>query len=241
MRNAQLEWAAFAPVATQPLLATLLVLWVGSSALAGQDPSAPVDRGDYVLQIGDEIEIRVFELPELETRAQIRPDGKISMVLLDDMQAAGLTPLQLDAALTNGYSTYYFNPRVTVIVRSFSNQKVFVGGEVSRPGMQPLAGDLSALGAILQAGGFQNTASRSSVILLRKGENGPVVVRLNLDEIIEKGSSDPVLQPFDVVYVPQKFIAKANLFVQQYIRDLLPIATNANFTYILGSNVAVVP
>lgn len=201
----------------------------------------PAEEATYTLQSGDEIEIKVFEIPELADRVRIRPDGKISALLLDDIQAAGLAPSELDDVLTKGYAAYYQNPRVTVIVRTFANQRVYVGGEVNQPGMLELAGDLSLLGAVLEAGGFRPTAKRSSVILLRKGEGGPQVRRVNLDDMLAKGSPDVELQPFDVIFVPKTFIAKANQFVQQYIRDLLPVATSANFTYILGQTVSVVP
>jgi polysaccharide export outer membrane protein len=202
--------------------------------------ASPVDA-PYRLESGDEIEIKVFEIPELADRVRIRPDGKISLLLLDDVQATGLTPAELDQVLTKGYSMYYLNPRVTVIVRAFSGQRVYVGGEVNEPGMLQLAGELSLLGAVMEAGGFRPSAKRSSVILLRKGENGPEVRRLNLDEMLARGAPDIELQPFDVVFVPRTFIAKANQFVQQYIRDLLPVATSANFTYILGQRVSVIP
>ncbi len=227
------------------LLFALMLLAAGSSygsqSTSGAEAASSPEDGSYVLQSGDEIEIKVFEIPELADRVRIRPDGKISVMLLDDVVAAGLTPSELDQVLTTGYTTYYFNPRVTVIVRVFSSERVYVGGEVNQPGMLQLAGGLSALGAVLEAGGFRPTAKRSSVILLRKGDGGPQIQRLNLDDVLEEGAPDIVLQPFDVVYVPRTFIAKANLFVQQYIRDLLPVATNANFTYILGQGVAVIP
>jgi len=208
---------------------------------AAAETKASSDEGDYTLQSGDEIEIKVFEIPELSDRVRIRPDGKISALLLDDVQAAGLAPAELDDILTKGYSAFYFNPRVTVIVRGFSNQRVYVGGEVNQPGMLQLAGELSAVGAVMEAGGFRQTARRSSVILLRKGDDGPEIRRLNLDDVLGKGAPDIALRPFDVVFVPRTFIAKANLFVQQYIRDLLPVATNANFTYILGERASVIP
>lgn len=217
----------------------LFVLGCAASGYADQvtpAPEAAPISGDasYRLQSGDEIEIKVFELPELADRLHIRPDGKISVLLLDDVKAAGLTPAELDEVLTAGYAKYYVNPRVTVIVRGFSGQRVYVGGEVNEPGMFELAGELSALRAVLEAGGFRHTAKRSSVILLRKGDGGPEIRRLNFDDVLAKRVPDIQLQPFDVVFVPRTFIAKANLFVQQYIRDLLPVTTNANFTYILG-------
>ena len=190
----------------------------------------------YVLQVADEIQVRVFQIPELEDTVRIRPDGKVSLLLIDDVQAAGLTTAELDKVLTARYAEFYVNPRLTVVVRNFANLKVYVGGEVGQPALLPLNGELTALSAILQAGGFKDTASRSSVILLRRGpDNKPITMKLNLLDVIEEGNVDAPLQPFDVVYVPRKFVSKANLFIQQYIRDLIPIATSANFTYILGS------
>jgi protein involved in polysaccharide export with SLBB domain len=232
------------------VLASLVLIaapgYAGQAAPAPPAPPAPESPAPstdvvYRLQSGDEIEIKVFEVAELADRVRVRPDGKISVLLLDDVQAAGLTPSDLDDVLTKGYAAYYQNPRVTVIVRGFSNQRVYVGGEVNTPGMLQMSGGMSLVGAVLEAGGFRPTAKRSSVILLRKGENGPQVRRLNIDEMLENGTSDVELQPFDVVFVPKTFIAKANLFVQQYIRDLLPVATTANFTYVLGQTVSVVP
>lgn len=221
----------------------LAILFLGSgTGYAGQiDPAPTSGDSSYRLQSGDEIEIKVFEIPELADRVLIRPDGKVSVLLLDDVQAAGLTPAELDAVLTSGYSKFYLNPRVTIIVRAFSGQRVYVGGEVNEPGMLELSGKLSLLAAVLESGGFRTTAKRSSVILLRKGEGGPQIRRVNLEDMLARGAPDIELQPFDVVFVPRTFIAKANLFVQQYVRDLLPLATNANFTYILGQKVSLIP
>lgn len=216
---------------------------VSAQTTASDEPATDEvspDAAPYILQIGDEIEIKVFQIPELETSGRIRPDGKISLMLLDEVHAAGLTTSELDAFLTDRYSQFYRDPQLTVIVRNFANLNVFVGGEVVEPGLLSLTGELTALGAVLRAGGFRDTASMSSVILLRNVEDKPLVVRLNLKDVINKGEGDVVLRPYDVVFVPKKFIAKANLFVQQYMRALLPIATTANFTYILGGT-AVIP
>jgi len=206
------------------------------------DSQAPKPTPPYILQVGDEIQVRTFQITELDDTVRIRPDGRISLLLIDDIQAAGLTTAELDKVLTDRYAEFYRNPRLTVVVRTFANLKIYVGGEVGQPALLPLNGELTALSAILQAGGFRDSASRSSVILLRRGpDNKPITMKLNLLDVIEEGNVDAPLQPFDVVYVPKKFISKANLFIQQYIRDLLPIATSANFTYILGSSGVVIP
>ncbi len=191
---------------------------------------------EYVLQRGDELEIKVFNIPELAEVLKIRPDGKISLQLLDEITAAGLTTTQLKEVVTNGYAKYYRNPRVTIIVKSFPNLNVYVGGEVARPGVIPIRQDLTALAAILQAGGITETAKTKQIYLLRNsGENGkPLVQRIDLNEILSKGKPDVPLQPFDVVYVPKSGIARADQFMRQYVRDLMPISINAGFSYLLG-------
>jgi polysaccharide export outer membrane protein len=197
-------------------------------------PAAPAKPAPYVLQAGDEIEIKAYEAPDLNAVARIRPDGQVSLLLLDDVTAAGLTPAALDAILTTAYAKYYRNPQITVAVRSFANLNVYIGGEVGQPGLQSLTGQMTALQAVVRAGGFRDSAKIDSVILLRKGADGAAIAnRLNLKVALDKGAPDVSLQPFDVVYVPKTFIAKADQFVREYIRDLLPISTNANFTYVL--------
>lgn len=213
-----------------PITATLLTVALISSIAAAQQPAT----ADYVLERGDEITIRVFNHPELEDTVRIRPDGKISLVLVDNLPVAGLTGAELDAKLTEAYSRYFRDVQLAVIVRTFVNQKVFVGGEVGAPGFLPIAGRFTALTAVLQAGGFRNTARMDSVMLVRNQGGKPEVVRVNLKAVVERGLPDVDLQPFDVVYVPMSRIAKVNKFVDQYIRQLIPIGANAGFTYILG-------
>ena len=205
-------------------------------------PEAPSPESCYVLQRGDEISIRVFNLPELGETVRIRPDGRVSAMLLDDVEAAGMTATALDALLTERYREYYRDPQVTVIVRTFANERVYVAGEVARPGPIDLRGKLTALGAVVEAGGFTGTARTDSVILLRNGGEGrPLVTRLNLKETLNRGEPDVALQAFDVVYVPMSRIAKVDKFVDQYIRQLIPVSLNLGFTYLLGESAVVVP
>jgi protein involved in polysaccharide export with SLBB domain len=215
--------------------AIMLSVALAASAATAQQPTT----ADYVLERGDEITIRVFNRPELEDTVQIRPDGKISLVLVDDIAVAGLTSGELDARLTEAYSKYFRDVQLAVIVRKFVNQKVFVGGEVGAPGFLPIAGRFTALTAVLQAGGFKGTARTDSVMLVRNQGGKPQVVRVDLKGVVERGLPDVDLQPFDVVYVPMSKIAKANKFVDQYIRQMIPISLSAGFSYILGDSVVV--
>jgi polysaccharide export outer membrane protein len=199
-----------------------------------------VKDGLYVLQTGDEVAIRVFRLPELDETVRIRPDGRISVMLLDDIEAAGLTTRELDSRLTERYATMFKDPQVTLVVRQFANLKVYVGGEVGTPGAIALVGDLTATGAVFQAGGFRSTARLDSVVLLRnQGGDRPGVERLNMKEMLASRQPDVRLRPFDVVYVPLSRIARVDRFVDQHVRQLLPIALTGGFTYILGDRLLI--
>jgi polysaccharide export outer membrane protein len=184
----------------------------------------------------------VFGRPELEETAQIRPDGKISVVLLDEVMAAGLTVAEFDQILTSRYAELFRDPNVTVIMRTYAALKVYVAGEVEHPGPIPLLGDLTALAAVMEAGGFKGTARTDSVILLRnEGDGGPKVRRVDLKAALNDGRGDLPLQPYDVVFVPLSRIAKVDKFVSEYVRQLLPITVTAGFQYILGGTAVVIP
>ena len=143
---------------------------------------------------------------------------------MDEVQASGLKPSQLDEILTKKYSQELKKPMITVIVRSFGGQRIFVGGEVNRQGLITIASNLTPLQAVFNAGGFKETANPGSTIIIRKGpKNKPIPIAMNLDDAMQgkTGSADFLLQPDDIVYVPKSAIAKANKFVNQYIEDLL--------------------
>jgi len=209
-----------------------------ASQTGAEDPEAL-----YQIQEGDDLTIKVFDRPELEETVRVRPDGKISVMLLDDVTAAGLTTAELDRALSERYAEFYREPQVTVIVRTFANFRIFVGGEVAQPGPISLQGKLTALQAVLQAGGFLGTARTDSVVLIRRSQEiaGPRIEKIDLKDVINKGVPDVELEPFDVVYVPMSRIAKMDKFVDQYIRQLLPISLNAGFQYVLGDYRQVIP
>ena len=214
-----------------------------STSTAGPQ-SAAAEAGpppEYVLQAGDELDIRVFNLPELTQKVKIRPDGRISLMLLDELVAAGTTPVALNETIRQGYSRQFRNPRVTVVVTSFTNQNVYVGGEVNQPRMIPLTGRLSAAAAVFYAGGLKSTATTREVIILsNSGKNSAQLRRLNLGDVLSKGAPDIELRPFDVVFVPKSRIAKLDQFVEQYIKMLQPIALNLGFSYLIGQSFQVV-
>jgi len=185
--------------------------------------AAPERPFVYIIQPGDQLDIKFFYNPELNDSVTVRPDGKISLQLVDEIQAAGRTPAQLDDFLTENYSKELRKPVITVIVKSFASQRVYVGGEVNRQGFVNLAAGMSPLQAVIEAGGLKETGDPGAVLLIRKGpENQPVPVRVDLKGTLDgSGTQSGIqLQPQDVVYVPKTFIAEANKFVKQYIEDL---------------------
>jgi len=224
-------------------LAALVV--VSAGGCAGQRLSAPpdlntmADQGTlqqepapYRLQVGDDLSIRFYSNPELDQDVVVRPDGMISVPYLDDVQAAGLTPAELDARLTKAYTGELATPQITVIVRSFSGNKVFIGGEVGSQGVIPLSGGLTLYQAIQEAGGFLPSAHLRQIIVIRKGPDGrPVGHAVDLKPVQtgENPGNDVLLQPYDVVFVPRSKIANVGLFVKQYIREALPVSPYLGF------------
>lgn len=202
------------------------------------------NQGPYLIQPGDQLDIKFFYNPELNESVTVRPDGMISLQLIDEVQVSGKAPSQLDEILTEKYAHELRKPMVTVIVRTFSTQRIYVGGEVNEQGLINLSHGMTALQAIFESGGFKETAQPKETIVIRKGaDNRPIPIKIDLtaaiDEMGSVGSgADFQLQPSDVVYVPKSAIAKANQWVNQYIERLLLFrGVSLGFTYELRDNV----
>lgn len=184
----------------------------------------------YILQPGDEVEIKFFHHPDLNDRVQIRPDGKISVMLLDDVETVGLTPAQLDEILTRGYAQKLDKVDLTVIVREFTKRNVYVDGEVVKPSAIVQSREIDVRQAIAAAGGVTNTANLRKVILIRRvDENNVAVARLDLSHVSQNDKANVFLRPFDIVYVPPSGIGKVNQIVQQYISNMMPDFVRINF------------
>ncbi len=188
------------------------------------DPEGMSDAS-YRIRAGDDLEIKFFYANELNEAIKVRPDGYITLQLVDDIKAAGLTPQELDETLTQRYAAFVKNPVLSVLARSFTGFRAYVGGEVGVPQVVPLEGGVTPMQAILRAGGARATGHLQSVVLIRKGPDGrPMPYQLDLSEdALSQGRRDlrVALRPSDVLYVPRSPIANANKFVQQYIVDLL--------------------
>ena len=198
-------------------------------------PPAP---SPYRLNAGDTIQVKFPYNNELDETVIIRPDGAISLQLVGEIQAESLRPAELATLLRDRYAKFLKNPEVAVIVREFAAQRIYVGGEVANPGLTDLRGRLTLLQAIVGAGGIKPSGKSGSVLLIRRGEGSRAEVRkINMKRILGGRDADVVLQPFDVLYVPQTVIARVGLFVNQHISSLIP--SNLTFAYNLNSPVVV--
>ena len=190
------------------------------------DLEPPADW-EYKIQVGDQIDVKFYFNPDLNEHLVVRPDGKISMQLVSEMQAAGLTPKELSEALKKEYARELAKPELSVIMRTFSAQRVYVGGEVGRPGEKALVGPLTVLQAVSMAEGFKNTARMTEVVVIRRRPDGrPLVIPLNIKAAISGTdvSQDLSLMPFDVVYVPRSSLASADLFMEQAVSKMIPVS-----------------
>jgi protein involved in polysaccharide export with SLBB domain len=223
----------------------LLLLSIGACAPAGQgimtagkDLSVKAIQPEYRLNPGDVLDIKFFYNPELNETVMVRPDGRISLQLANEIIAAGLTPEELRKSLIERYGKEINKPELSIIVRSFSMQRVYIDGEVNRPGMLPLVGPVTIHQAIAAAGGFRDTARRSDVFIIRQAQGKPVPLKVNMEEV--QNNKDPnqdvFLAPFDIVYVPRSNIAEVNKFIDLYIRRNLPIGAGVGVGWTLNNS-----
>lgn len=224
------------------------------------------DAWEYRIRIEDELDIRFPFKGELNQTPRVRPDGKISLMLVGSMAVEGLTTEELSVRLRQAYGQHLKRPELTLNVRSASPMKggmpgrevrlgldqlepvvilrdhaplkLYVGGEVVRPGVVPYRGRITLLEALIEAGGHRPTAELASVMILRKQADGPPLLlhrdlRYDMNSV---GAEDVWLEPFDIVIVPKTRIATVVEVVDQYLIQLLPFLRNSSlgFTYYLN-------
>lgn len=201
------------------------------SAAAMKATAYPVK--EYRIQPGDQLDVKFFYNPELNEQLTVRTDGRITLQLVNDVVAAGLTPSELTSILTRAYAGELSNPKIAVIVRASIADKVYVDGEVFRAGLVNLVGPTTVLQSIAQAGGMKETAKTKEVLVLRRGDDNKMsVMTVNLKEALsgDDVSQDIMLRPNDIVYVPRSTIANVNVWVDQYIRKNIPLPLGLGYT-----------
>jgi polysaccharide export outer membrane protein len=167
--------------------------------------TGPMDRAEYVIGPADILRIQVWKQPELSVDVPVRPDGKITVPLANDVQAAGLTTNEVRDVITKALTDYVAAPDVTVIVREVRSKTVQVVGEVMRPSSVPLVIDMRALDAIAVAGGFTPYADQSDVRILRPNPDGSVIeYRFNYKSFLrgKHPEANQRLHPGDTIVVP---------------------------------------
>jgi polysaccharide export outer membrane protein len=157
----------------------------------------------FVIGVGDVLAITFWREQALSGDVVVRPDGKISLPLLNDVQAAGFTPEQLSHALAVAAVKFVDEPDVAVIVKEIRSRKVFLVGQVATPGMVPLTGDMNVLQLIAVGGGLLEYADRKDIVVIRTANRQEMRFKFNYDDVLngKNRKQNILLQPGDTVVV----------------------------------------
>ncbi|MDP9340422.1 MAG: polysaccharide biosynthesis/export family protein [Acidobacteriota bacterium] len=176
-----------------------------TTARTAQD-AAPAIATDAGYKIGpqDMLRIDVWKEPEISRLVPVRPDGKITLPLLNDIQAAGLSPVQLAAKIAEGLKKYITSPQVTVGVTEINSRRIFVTGEVARAGAFPLLPNMTVLQALSSSGGFTQFARLKNIYVLRMEDGKQVKHPFNYKDAVsgKRPEQNIILEGGDVIVVP---------------------------------------
>jgi polysaccharide export outer membrane protein len=173
-------------------------------ASAPEPPAPSADLpADYVIGPDDTLHVAVWKEPDITATLPVRPDGKISLPLLNDVPAAGLTPMELAASITKGLKKYIADPRVTVVVTAMNSRRIFVSGEVTHSGAMPLLPNMTVLQALSSAG-FTQFANVKRIYLLRTENGRQTKIPFNYKDVVKGNHPEQniKLKPGDTVVVP---------------------------------------
>lgn len=164
----------------------------------------PMLDTDYKIGPQDVVRIDVWKEPDISRVIPVRPDGKISLPLLNDIQAAGLTALQLGTSIREGLTKFLNNPQVTVTVNEINSRRVYITGEVMRAGALPLLPNMTVLQALSSAGGFTQFARLKNIYVLRTEEGKQVKHPFDYKKVRDGKNQEQniLLQPGDVIVIP---------------------------------------
>lgn len=198
-----------------PKLLGMLALVAGLGACAGPPPPAatPTAVGrapDYVIGPGDGLQVSVYRMPELSASLPVRPDGRVSLPLVPDVQAAGKTPTELAKEVETLLRQYVREPTVSVMVTTFTGmpgRQVRIIGEAAQPMTIPYAEGMSVLDVVIRAGGLTRYAAGNRAEIIRRDspEAAPQTIRVRLSDLIRDGdiSQDIPMRPGDTLIIPQ--------------------------------------
>jgi polysaccharide biosynthesis/export protein len=168
------------------------------------DPAKAPPSPTYIIQPNDILEVFVWKEPDLTRKVLVRPDGRISFPLVQDMLAAGTSPGQLKAAIEENLKEYIGSPNVTVIVEAIQSYRIYVTGRVQKPGAITAEKPISVLQALALAGGFQEFANQTEITVIRTEETKTTASRFNYEELLKGKNTNQniLLKNGDVVVVP---------------------------------------
>ena len=195
-----------APVPAPQPAAASTVAAPGATA-PGTAPAAPpgIDvPTDYLIGADDVLDIIFWRDKDMSSQVTVRPDGRVTLPILNDVQAAGLSPEQLRSYIMSAAAKYVEDPNVTVFVKAINSRKVFVTGMVAKPGPYPLMGATTVMQALALAGGIQEFADSKNIIVMRTENGRPVAYRFNYKEVVKRKNlkQNIELKPGDTVVVP---------------------------------------
>jgi polysaccharide export outer membrane protein len=201
---------------TQPLIAGCLFLAFSISPLGRADTQLH-SRSRYVLRPGDTLQLQYRLTPDLNQTVSVQPDGYVDLNVAGEVQVAGLTVTQAHDLIIQKESEHLNNPELNLILEEFTRPYVVVAGEVAKPGQIEIRDNMTALSAILMAGGFTQSAKSGQVIVFRKvNDTIDEVKELNLTSIHKTAQleHDMALQPGDLVLVPHDKISRLQHYMQ---------------------------
>lgn len=192
---------------------------------SGEIPALKVS--EFILGVGDTIEISVYRHDDLKKSVKIDASGKVMFPLIGDIKAAGVGIYKFRDEMQMALAKYIVNPQVTISITSIQSQKVMVLGEVGTPGVLTLDSELSIMEAISKAGGMTDDAKLSNVLLIRRVNNKPDVISLDLKKAFKDGdlSQNMRLQSGDIVYLPAVMIANVSWYFNHLSKILSPIVS----------------
>jgi len=192
-----------------------------------KDQNEKIDNikiSEFILGVGDTIEISVYRQDDLQRTVKIDNSGKIMFPLIGDVQAAGVGIFKLRDAIRERLSKYLVDPQVVINISTVQSQKIMVLGEVNNPGVFVLDTDMGVLESISKAGGMTRDAKMANVLLIRRGQGKSTVMSLNLKKVFkeEDVSQNINLQNGDIVYLPRVTIASVSRFFSHLSEILSP-------------------
>jgi polysaccharide biosynthesis/export protein len=204
MSRANVALLAGALAIGSPAVATLQVRAQQAAAHAAASSAAAALPPDYVIGPDDVLDVRFWKDQDMSGEVVVRPDGRISLPLLNDVPAAGLTPEQLRTRLMEEARRYVETPNATVIVKTINSRKVFITGQVDKPGPYPLTSRITVVQLIAMAGGLREYADAGKILIMRTDNGRVIPLRFDYTKLAEgrNVSQNVELRPGDTVIVP---------------------------------------